>query len=113
MKIALLIYTWMVNLFSLLIQFSYEFTLWFNPNLVSYDDEKYFYTLFPTLVNILILFIIFKWEMKKDLPNKKMILISIIFNAFLFSSFIIFQLYKSIHQFDVISNLLINKHPFS
>jgi hypothetical protein len=56
MKLILLIISWFIILFTLMIQNSDTFVYWFNPNVVSISDERYFYTLVPTFLNILFLF---------------------------------------------------------
>ncbi len=77
MKVLLLVISWFIILFSLMIQNSDAFIYWFNPSVVSISDERYFYTLVPTFLNILLLFFQIKFwglEREKQLSTKSCLL---------------------------------------
>lgn len=90
MKIVVLFLSWIITLFTLLVQFSYKFTMWLNPNSLSYNDDRYFYTLFPTLLNVLLLVFIFKSGTKEPLLMRT-ILFLLIINIIVFCFYIAFQ----------------------
>lgn len=93
MKFVFLVLTWFISIFTILIQMSENFALWFNPHLVSYNDERYFYTLGPAAFNIIVLYLIIRFNRGK-LLKKSLYTYSFVLNIILFIFYIIFQISK-------------------
>ncbi|WMJ17906.1 hypothetical protein RA955_07775 [Geobacillus proteiniphilus] len=93
MKIILLAISWFIILFTLMIQSSDVFVYWFNPNVVSISDERYFYTLVPTFLNILFLFFQIKFLKagERKATIHKILLATLIMNSILLLYYAFFQ----------------------
>lgn len=83
MKFVCLVLTWFISAFTIFIQVSEKFTLWFHPHLVSYHDERYFYTLGPAAFNIIVLYLIIRFN-RRNLPRKNLYTYSFVLNIILF-----------------------------
>lgn len=97
MKLILLVISWFIILFTLMIQNSDTFVYWFNPNVVSISDERYFYTLVPTFLNILFLFFQIKFLGARERKTKKTTIHKILVGTFVINN--ILFLYYLVYQF--------------
>ncbi|ADI25569.1 hypothetical protein FP515_16025 [Geobacillus thermoleovorans] len=94
-KVLLLVISWFIILFSLMIQNSDAFIYWFNPSVVSISDERYFYTLVPTFFNILLLFFQIKFLGVRERKTTiyKILFVTLVINTILFLYYAIYQFF--------------------
>jgi hypothetical protein len=89
MSIILLIVLWSITIITVLIQTSNAFIQWFNPNIVSVSDARYFYTFLPILLNIVALFLMIKLGEKRSF--RKITTTTFMVNIILFFVYLAYQ----------------------
>ncbi|KAF0996617.1 hypothetical protein BJQ97_03307 [Geobacillus sp. TFV-3] len=94
MNVLLLVISWFIILFSLMIHHSDAFIYRFNPNVVSISDERYFYTLVPTFFNILLLFFQIKFLRERKTTIHKILFVTLIINSILFLYYVLYQFFE-------------------
>ncbi|MGD6845423.1 hypothetical protein ACQCVH_23355 [Bacillus infantis] len=86
-KLILLILFWLLIIFSVTAQLSEEFILWLRPNAVSLIDERMSYTFGPMLINFIVVFLLWKSKIRKNLLHLLLLCNAVFFLYYIYYQF--------------------------
>ena len=91
-KLFFLALTWCFTVFAVLMQCSDQLIDWLRPHMLSIEDERFFYTLIPMMLNILILVTLMIMNERKFF--KLLTYVTLVLNIFLFIYYVTYQYFR-------------------